>query len=251
MDLNNINITEVLDAITVFSEKGRHEKMHNRKNYGLSFTNDGQITYVLDGKSFVSDKTHAVILPEGQSYDIYGNKTGYFPVINFKCDNLPSDTITVLSVNNPDSIINDFEYLKKLTFQPSNRLQIMSIFYNILYKLSRYENETSNPLSPALEYAENNYSLNITNKELAKKCFLSEDYFRKQFMKEYGISPKQYVIDIRISKAKQMLTESIFKINTISEMCGFKSPNHFCRLFKQKTGVTPSEYMIENKISKI
>lgn len=97
----------------------------------------------------------------------------------------------------------------------------------------------------------NFFSADITNKELANICNISEVYFRKLFAKVYGVSPHQYIISARINKAKQLLSEGLFKINAIAEMCGFSSTYHFCRIFKQKTGITPTEYMKQNKILKI
>ncbi len=251
MDLNDIIITDILDVVTIFSPKGRVEKMNNRKCSGLSFTADGQITYIHKGKSFISDRDHAVILPKGQSYTIHRNKEGKFPVINFEGENLISDTITVLPVKNVESLIKEFEQMKKLFLLKNNRLAVMSIFYNILNIIARGENFASSPLAAAINYLENNYCRDITNAILAQQCKLSEEYFRKMFKKIYTISPKQYVINMRINKSKQMLAEGILKINAIAEQCGFSNPYHFCRFFKQKTGLTPSEYMKRNKTYKI
>ena len=252
MDLQNIIITDVTNVWTVFSPKGRLDKMYKRTHYGLSFTNEGQITYTHKGKSFISDHSNAIILPKGQSYTIYGNKSGKFPVINFECKNFNPDTFTILPVKNINSVIEDFERMKALFLSGGNKLTVMSIFYKILESLIKSESaEEDGPLTPALKYLESNYSYDITNKTLALKCNISEVYFRKLFTKTYGISPKQYIINMRINKAKQILSEGILKINAVSEQCGFSNPYHFCRLFKKKTGVTPSEYMNKNRNYKI
>ena len=81
--LSNITITDIKEIFTVFSPKGRFVKIENRKCFGLSFCIDGQITYTHNGNKIISDKNYAVILPEGQTYTLYGDKTGSFPVINF------------------------------------------------------------------------------------------------------------------------------------------------------------------------
>lgn len=76
--LKNIVVTEITGVMTVYSPKGRSVKMNNRKCYGMSFCSEGQITYTHNGKKFVSDNKHIIILPEGQSYTLRGDKTVFF-----------------------------------------------------------------------------------------------------------------------------------------------------------------------------
>ena len=83
MDLKNAVITRVIEACTVYSPKGRSEQMLNRKSYALTFCIDGQITYIQNGHRYISNRNTAVILPKGGNYFICGDKTGFFPVINF------------------------------------------------------------------------------------------------------------------------------------------------------------------------
>ena len=251
MNLSNIVIKEILSVVTVFSPKGRRETTYNRDCYGLSFTTDGQITYTHNNNTFVSNKNNVVILPKGQTYKIHGDKDGLFPVINFDCEGTLCDTITILPIENITSLSKDFEHIKNCFIHKKSRLMIISLFYNMISNISNANIFASNPISGAIEFLENNLSSKITNEELAKSCHLNEEYFRKQFKKIYGISPKQYIIDMRLNLAKQMLSEGILKVNTISEKCGFSNPYHFCRLFKDKTGLTPTEYMKQNKINRL
>ena len=83
---------------------------------------------------------------------------------------------------------------------------------------------------------------------LAQLCNISEVHFRKLFKEEFDKSPKQYILDMRIRRAKQLLRDGVFKINAISEECGFSSEYHFSRIFKQKTGMNPTEYNKKNQI---
>lgn len=250
-NLDKIIITDITNVVTVSSPKGRFEKITNRKSYGLSFCLDGQITYTHNGKKYVSDKEHAVILPQGQSYTLYGDKKGLFPVINFKCMNFLCNTIAVLPIQNSESFIKDYEQIKALFLFDGNRAKIMSIFYNIMHKLLYYR-IFDNTLIPALKYIEKNYrNPNLTNAMLAQECNISEIYFRKLFKKQCNVTPKQFIIDVRIQRAKQLLSEGILKINVISDECGFSNHYHFCRVFKEKTGITPTEYMKQNRVYKI
>lgn len=250
--LKDIIVTKICEARTVYSPKGRVEKMVNRKHYGLSFCAEGQITYIHNGVSYVSDSRHAVILPKGQSYTIHGDKTGVFPVLNFECANFLCNTVTVIPVDNVEPLIKDYEQIKSLLLFEMNKPKIMSIFYRIISLLSDSDGAQNGILAPATEYLKNNYaSCDLTNDVLARKCRISEVYFRKLFAEAYGITPKQYIINARINKAKQLLEDGAMQINAVSEQCGFSDAYHFCRLFRQKTGMTPTEYRKRNRISKI
>ena len=249
--LNEIIITDITDIFTVFSPKGRSAKIQNRDSYALSFCEEGQITYTHNGNKFISDKDHAVILPQGQSYSIYGDKTGSFPVINFTCADILCDTVISLPIDNSKSYMKDFNRLQSLSLFGENRTEMMSIFYHMLHRLSS-QNSSCQVILPAIKYLENNYqNPNLTNKKLAEQCKLSEVYFRRVFTNYYNMSPKQFLIDIRINKAKQLLSEGAMKINVIASNCGFSNQYHFCRIFKEKTGLTPTEYMKQNTIYKI
>lgn len=248
MNLNDITITDVINVVSVFSQKGRLEHMNDRFCYGLSFTAEGSITYIHNGKSFVSDRSCAIILPKGQSYTICGTENGEFPVINFECTDFHADTFTVLPINNIDSLMKDFEQMKKLFLLKSNRTMVMSIFYKIISSIANTVPEEAGIIRPALSYIENHYTENLTNSQLAQICNISEIYFRKLFTQIYKISPRQYIINLRIGKSKQMLAEGVLQVNAVAERCGFSNPYHFCRLFKSKTGLTPTEYMKKNKI---
>lgn len=249
-NLNEIIVTSITELVTVFSQKGHTTTINNRQTYGLSFCIEGQVTYTHKGKNYISDKNHAVILPQNQTYSLRFNKTGIFPVINFCCSESICDTIVVLPIENPESYIKDFEQMKALSLFEENKAKMMSIFYGIIHRLSLYNH--SEKLLPALKYIEKNfYNPDISNKMLASECNISEIYFRKLFSEQFNTTPKQFIIDTRIQYAKQLLSEGILKINVIAEQCGFSNPYHFCRIFKEKAGLTPSEYMNQNKIKKI
>ena len=250
MELKKITVTEISNVVTVFSEKGRRDKMTNRNSYGLSFCKDGQITYIQNGREYVSNKGCAVILPKGGTYDIRRDKPGVFPVVNFDCLDFLCDTVTVIPVQNPSELIADYERMKKLICFDENRAQIFSIFYGILHKLC--SDNIPRELLGGVRLINSDYcDAALTNSKLATECNISEVYFRKLFTKHFGLSPKQFIIDLRIQKAKQLLAEGALSIYAISEKCGFSNPYHFCKLFKQHTGISPSEYRKANLIHKI
>jgi len=61
------------------------------------------------------------------------------------------------------------------------------------------------------------------------------------------MTPRQFIIEIRINKAKQLLTDGTLKISAVAEKCGFTNQYHFTRVFKSRVGLTPSEYMKQSR----
>ena len=245
-----IVVTQVENVVTVSSPKGRQVTIHNRRSYGLTFCLEGQITYTHKGKEYVSDRNHAVLLPRGESYTLCGDKTGLFPVINFQCEGLLLNTHKVIPLEHPESFFKTYEEMRTLWPFEENRLRVLSLFYDLLDRLT--EKPDRDLLAPALAYIEQNYrDSDLSNAELARQCRISEVYLRKLFVKRYGKSPRRYLIDLRIQKAKQLLSEGTLKVGAISEQCGFSSPYHFCRSFKSAVGITPTEYMMEHRVFSI
>lgn len=83
----------------------------------------------------------------------------------------------------------------------------------------------------------------MTVEELAALVHLNPNYFIRYFRKMTGSAPMEYVMNTRISKAREYMhrTEPV-PIKEIAESCGFQSVHYFTRVFKQYTGYTPSKY---------
>ena len=251
ISLNSVTITELYDIITVSSTNDRLPKMTNRPHWGISLCINGEITYNHKGKNYVSDKNHVIILPKGESYSIIRNVNGLFPLINFDCLNSLGDKIISIPVDNMDIYISLYKKMKKFSIFDNKRQLLMSILYDILSHLSE-EGLTPGVIAPAVSYIETNFhNHNLNNSELAALCHISESHFRKIFQNQFKMSPKQYIIDTRILKAKDLLIEGDLKIQAVCEKCGFTNQYHFCRLFKEKTGQTPTQYRNKNRIKTI
>ena len=251
MNLTEITVQKINDVMTVFSKKGRTATINNRTTYGLSFCEKGQITYTQDGKSYVSDNKHIILLPQGQSYTLRGDKTGEFALINFTCAEQFTDTFLLYPISALSPLLNDFQQLKELYLFAENRSKMLSIFYNMLHNIF-VENTTCKTIAPAINYIEKHYSdQTLSNTVLAKQCNISEVYLRKLFRRHLKTTPGQYIAEIRLQKAKQLLAEGTLKIHSVSEECGFSNPYHFSRFFKQYTGMSPTEYSSKNKTFKL
>ncbi len=75
---------------------------------------------------------------------------------------------------------------------------------------------------------------------------MSVSWFARVFKRHTGTSPQQYLINVRINKAKELLVSSTYNISKIAEIVGYYNPLYFSRVFKKHTGCSPSEYRIRN-----
>jgi two-component system response regulator YesN len=78
--------------------------------------------------------------------------------------------------------------------------------------------------------------------ELASLSGLGRTYFSFVFKEVTGTGLRDYLIQSRINKAKDLLNDTDLKIKEIAYKVGFRNPDYFCRIFKKKTGVNPTEW---------
>lgn len=97
-------------------------------------------------------------------------------------------------------------------------------------------------LKPAIDYIQTNYNETITMEQMASLCNVSSSYFSKLFKREINDSFPNYVNEIKVEKAKQILLESDTPIITMALDLGFSDSGYFIRVFKNLEGVTPAVY---------
>jgi AraC family transcriptional regulator len=92
-------------------------------------------------------------------------------------------------------------------------------------------------------------SRTVTLSELAREAGLSAAYFSQRFKSSTGTSPHQYLLRLRICKAKKLLEESESPVIDIAAECGFQTQQHFARIFRRLTMRTPTEYRRQTQLS--
>lgn len=100
----------------------------------------------------------------------------------------------------------------------------------------------SKPVVLCLDYIYSHIHCRITLKELADYLHLSESYLSKLFKREMGISISDYILNLKIDKAKNLLQYSQYTILDISNYLAFSSQSHFIQVFQKKMGMTPHKY---------
>lgn len=242
--LNQMTVTEIVDIFTVDSPKGRQVQIRNRNSYGISFCYSGRITYYQNNRAVVSDHDHMVLLPKGQDYFLNCDASGLFPVINIDCT--PDFRVTTpiaFPIHQPESYLKDYERLKELYFLGSNRAKCMSIVYEMLGNIADESISGNRIIIAAIRFIEEHFAdAALTNTAIANQTGVSEVYLRRQFKEACNTTPKKYILELRIRKAKQLLAEGHLCVNEIAESCGFSSVYHFSRAFRCAVGSSPTDY---------
>src|SRR6266567_690832 len=94
-----------------------------------------------------------------------------------------------------------------------------------------------------VEYLHRGYSEKITVEEMARVAAISPSHFSRVFRKETGLSPMNYLIDLRLSKARRLLVSGEPCVTSVALRCGFASPSHFTDSFRKRFGCPPSDVM--------
>ena len=93
-----------------------------------------------------------------------------------------------------------------------------------------------------IDYLSFHYAEKISLDTLSEKFFVSKTTIIYNFKKYVNASPIDFLVNLRITKAKEKLLSTNLSIKEISEACGFSSPNYFGLIFKQKEGLSPAFY---------
>ena len=92
------------------------------------------------------------------------------------------------------------------------------------------------------EFVEANLETDIRLEMMAGICGRSTEYFVRVFKATAGVSPYQYVLNLRIERAKALLGVEGASIADVALQCGFSHQEHLTRMFRRFTGVTPGRY---------
>jgi AraC-like DNA-binding protein len=88
------------------------------------------------------------------------------------------------------------------------------------------------------KYSEPTFSV----KDIEEKFSMSTAALYRYFNKNFGVTPKKYINDLRIVKATYLLHKEDMTVKDAAISVGFKDPLYFSKVFKEKTGINPSEY---------
>lgn len=97
-------------------------------------------------------------------------------------------------------------------------------------------------IASAKDWMEENYHTDITLEDIASEAAMNSQHFLRMFKQVYFITPHQYLIELKLNKAKELLEATRMAINDICRAIGFESVFSFSVLFKNRFGIAPSYF---------
>jgi two-component system response regulator YesN len=125
--------------------------------------------------------------------------------------------------------------------------QIEELITNIVEVINtRPKNFQDGMIEDCKTYIQENYMNNIDMTDLTNKLHVNPSYLSKLFKKKVGINFVDYLNNLRINRAKRLLSNTSYSIDEISLQVGFNTHKYFSYVFKKYTNTSPSEFRLES-----
>ena len=242
-NISNFNLICVLKL----SWKSMNKEALPRSFHALSFRLKGNGIFSVKGKpEMKASDSDIIFVPHNLGYQLTAKDESLY-CVHFTADNLPSDNIYVFSPAEKKTFEKLFTEMystwseKKAGYHNKTASYLFTILSKMQSAPSTYTNEF---ICSALDYIHEHFtSPALSVRQLAKISSMSESFFRKEFKNVTGISPLQYINDLRITRALELLESGYYKIYEIAEKSGFSDSKYFSTVIKKATGQNPKEFL--------
>lgn len=265
-----------------FIHYGSHEEalcMHSHKDFSeLVIVLEGSAEHLVDDESYMISKGDVFVISSNTVHGYNGVENFRICNIMFRpsvimvpdLDIAGSAGFQALFVLEPQCSrlsrfcsrlkldINDFIYVSEIihnihseyyekksgwkTMVKSDFLKLI-VFLSRVYSFDKTEDRTGIvQIAGAVAYIEQNYTNQISVAKLAELSNYSERQFIRLFKKAFSCIPMEYITNLRMQKARELLRMSGLSITEVALRCGYNDSNYFSRIFRKYNSISPKEY---------
>lgn len=232
---------QILNVIRITHDDGSFE-VKKRPYAALSYKLEGNAEFEISGSKLLTAPKDIIFIPANTEYKVTYSSNSSIVVHMTDCNYTEAECF---GFGNKAYIEVMFTDLMCLWEKNRSAHQLKARVYDILYNLSEEHRLTvCNPMFlNAVEYMKNNcFNTDMDINKICDTCCISRTSLQKLFLSYYGISPKQYLLKLRMDNALTLLAEERRQISEIALLCGFKDEKYFSRLFRKKFGYPPSHF---------
>lgn len=251
-----------------FTKSTETLKPRLQQNFLIHYVIDGSGTFILDDKTYSISKNQLFFIPQGHMMNYYPHPEKPWKYFWIAFNGLKASHFCKQAKLTKENPVYTFTDMKKNTKLFQDLLNIdsncfafdfytLSIAYRLLGILveERYENvpvisaNKEHYILQTIDFIEKNYSNPFLRVEdIAKHIHVSHVYLCKIFQSAMGTTIINFLINYRLQKASDMLTNEPAPIKIIAEQVGFHDQAHFSKVFKEKFGIAPSYFKPIGKI---
>ncbi len=207
--------------------------------------------------SYVNDRPHERIVINFSDTDVADIKASV-PPVSFRNIFLPEPVVHIASVHRDyiESLLNRMlsEYEQRDSYSDINIKNCLQELIIFMIRYSRHKSDesfqaisvTDTLMQDAARYIRTNYKKDLSLDAVAAHVSISPTYFSKKFKSSTGFGYKEYLINVRLQAASDMLLETNASVSEIAEKCGFNNSDHFGTAFKKAKGISPLKYRKNN-----
>ncbi|REC63545.1 AraC family transcriptional regulator [Chryseobacterium pennae] len=244
-------------AFTAMLRGKKHMKLDNKTNYFDYFP--GESILVAPGETMVIDFPEADETPT-QCISLSLNPDFIEDSLNYLNYNLPKvDETSQWNIQldeyflfNNQALASATNNIMRIAMDDNSQKDIMADFAlkELLIRLMQTQARSmvernivknKSRIGFAVDYIKRNLHQKLSIESIAKLAYVSKSNFFKMFKDELGTSPNDFILQERISKAKELL-DTQNSIKETAYQTGFSDTNYFTRVFKQLEGITPKNY---------
>ena len=226
-------------------------KNNGRAHCGFLYTVEGnEIYHFYDGDICVFPNS-VTFIPKGEQYSIdFCGERGDVICFDFElADAALLRPFTVSMESDPSAAFSFFDAERKWNSRRRESFpECKACFYKIVSSLVKTETgESGVSENTRLREALSFLRAHCTDPELkisqiAWRFEMSTRYFEMLFLKNYQVTPKEYITILRLELAKELLLSEKLSVTETAYQLGYSDIYHFSKIFKKKTGYTPSAY---------
>jgi len=238
---------QILTVDRFFHKKGYFD-VKPRPYAALSFRVSGTGAFESQGKKFSSQAGDVLFIPADTPYQVEYS-VGESIVVHFQLCNYPSfENIELGAI---PLIALKFQQLLDAWNESHSVNEAKSLIYGILAHMERdrLNRVADTGFARCLSYMEQHFcqpELDVAG--VCKLGFVSVSGLQRAFSSHLGISPKQYLLKLRMNRALELLAENTLSIKEIAFACGFQDEKYFSRAFRKKYGYPPSRFLDHMKL---
>jgi len=208
-----------------------------------------EVNHIVSGKVINEDLNGAIIeldiiisnlLSSNDSPDFFNVKKLLLVIFNNICSDINEFIGKDFKGFSKEKILQELVDLKEISDLKNCVSLILKNLITYIWSYKRSKN--IDVVEKVKNYIENNYMNDISLDDLAQYVSMSSFYLSRVFSKVYGTNIKEYIIKIRMEKAKSMLIEGNKSVKQIAFEVGYVDQNYFSKAFKKYTNISPKEY---------